>query len=223
MSLPDPALDTTPEGIPVPRFVPWRPERWQAGGWTAETQRAFIHELTRIGSVGAAARAVGKTARGAYLLRNKPGAESFAAAWCAALAEGRGHAAQTAIEHALYGKIAPVFRRGRFAGYRVVNNDRLLIAALRSGRHDDYDEAEELATHRDRIERWEAVLRREAFERIEHTRERRAEAERAAAENRALERAVAYEKKRQLNAEMRALARTAMAPKPRAAPWIRSL
>ena len=48
--------ETTPEGIPIPDFTPWYPRHAQTGGWTPDVQRAFIVALTRIGSVGAAAR-----------------------------------------------------------------------------------------------------------------------------------------------------------------------
>jgi hypothetical protein len=56
-------FETTPEGIPVPNFTPWRATRELAKGWSPSIQRAFIVELTRIGSVNAAAKAVGRTPR----------------------------------------------------------------------------------------------------------------------------------------------------------------
>ncbi|MGG9078526.1 hypothetical protein, partial [Escherichia coli] len=58
-------------------------------GWTPERQRAFLQQLARIGVVSAAAGAVGMSAKSAYALRKRAGAESFAAAWEAALGEGR--------------------------------------------------------------------------------------------------------------------------------------
>jgi hypothetical protein len=65
-----------------------------------------------------AARAVGKTPRSAYQLRDKDGAESFAAAWEAAKFAGRDHAAQIAIERALYGEMVPLdFARGPPHGF----------------------------------------------------------------------------------------------------------
>jgi hypothetical protein len=56
-------FETTPEGVPVPNFAPWQVARQRARGWSPSIQRAFIGELTRIGSVQAAARAVGWTPR----------------------------------------------------------------------------------------------------------------------------------------------------------------
>ena len=100
-------------------------------GWTPARQREFIDQLARIGVVAAAARAVGLSAKSAYALRKRAGAESFAAAWDAALAEGRDNATDTAIDRALNGVATPVFYRGRQIGERRRFNDRLLIAALR--------------------------------------------------------------------------------------------
>jgi hypothetical protein len=57
----DDPFETTPEGVPVPNFTPWQAARQRARGWSPSIQRAFIAELTRIGSVQVAARAVGWT------------------------------------------------------------------------------------------------------------------------------------------------------------------
>lgn len=162
---PDP-VRTTPEGIPVPAFTPWRAARERARGWSPAIQRAFIAELTRIGSVNAAARAVNRSARSAYLLRDKPGAESFAAAWEEALFAGHQSARDTAIERALHGEIMPQFRNGRFTGYAIRHNDRLLIAALGSHRRGPAGRVDAHTLHemRYRLEKWEAALRREQMD-----------------------------------------------------------
>ena len=55
-------------------------------GWTPSRQRHFIELLAATKSVTRACKAVGMSAVTAYALRKKPGAESFAAAWDAALA-----------------------------------------------------------------------------------------------------------------------------------------
>jgi hypothetical protein len=54
-------------------------------GWTAVRQRRFIEVLAETRSVTRACAAVGKSAATAYALRNRSGAESFAAAWDRAL------------------------------------------------------------------------------------------------------------------------------------------
>jgi hypothetical protein len=64
----------------VPKFTPV-PLRYRADGWTPGRQSDFLGQLCETWSVTAAARHVGMTRESAYRLRDKPGAESFAAAW----------------------------------------------------------------------------------------------------------------------------------------------
>jgi hypothetical protein len=102
-------------------------------GWTPARQREFVRQLARIGSVSAAARGVGMSAKSAYALRKRARAESgFAAAWDEAVAAGSANAYYTAVERALEGVEIPYFFRGIQRGTRRVYNDRLLIAALRA-------------------------------------------------------------------------------------------
>lgn len=151
---PLPDADTTPEGVPIPRFTPWTGERRRGSGWTADAQRGFIAALTRYGCVAAAAQAVGRSTRSAYRLRDRRGAESFAAAWASAQIAGQQMAQQVAIERGLHGTLAPQFREGRFIGYRVVRDERLLAAAV-------FNRPEQpLHEERYRLEQWEASLRR---------------------------------------------------------------
>jgi hypothetical protein len=70
---------------PVIAFTPV-PLRRRADGWSPELQLRFIVALSRGLNPGEAARAVGKNRQNAYALRKRPGAESFAAAWDAAIA-----------------------------------------------------------------------------------------------------------------------------------------
>jgi hypothetical protein len=120
----------TPEGVPVPRFTPWRGRNHNPRGWTPARQLGFMRALTRCGSARAAAAAVGKSVRSAYLLRDKPGAASFSAAWDQAAIAGRRAAVDSAIDRALHGELVPVFRNGRPAGTRLERNDRLLIGVF---------------------------------------------------------------------------------------------
>lgn len=119
-------------------------------GWTPEKQRDFIHELSRIGVVAAAARAVGMSPKSAYALLKRASKESgFARAWNAAVKQGRSRATDTAIDRALNGVATPIFYRGRQVGERRRFNDRLLITALRLLRPDIYTGPEPFP------ERWE--------------------------------------------------------------------
>ena len=68
----------------VPAFYPV-PMRSRRDGWTVARQAAFIAALVETGSVMGACEAVGMSRKSAYQLRARPRAESFAAAWDAAL------------------------------------------------------------------------------------------------------------------------------------------
>lgn len=121
-----------PESPDILAFAPVPSASTRHDGWTPARQRDFIDRLARIGLVASAARAVGMSPKSAYALRKRGGAESFAAAWDAALDHGRFRARSTAIERALHGVVTPVFYRGRQIGERRRFNDALLIAVLRS-------------------------------------------------------------------------------------------
>lgn len=106
------------------------PVRARHDGWTPARQAAFIAALTRSGCVAESCRHVGKTPRSAYTLRERPGAESFAAAWDAALASGVRQIGDAALGRAIHGVAKPVFYRGRQIGERRHFNDRLCIYLL---------------------------------------------------------------------------------------------
>ena len=84
-------------------FTPVPQQRRRADGWTPGAQQCFIRALEAMGSVGQAARAVGMGRRSAYRLRERPGADSFAAAWDRALSMGRMRQFDHAMERALNG------------------------------------------------------------------------------------------------------------------------
>ena len=121
-----------PDATSVFAFTPVPSASTRHDGWTPERQRDFLEQLARIGVVSAAAGAVGMSAKSAYALRKRRGAESFVAAWDAALGEGRGRALGLAIERALNGTVTPILYRGRHVGIRRTFDNRLVIAALRT-------------------------------------------------------------------------------------------
>lgn len=116
----------------LPRFtlVPRHSPRHD--GWTEERQIAFIEALADTGSVEAASRAVGMSARGAYHLRRQSGAESFRAAWEAALQLGVARIEDVVMDRALNGVEEPVYSYGKLIGTRRRYNDRLLMFILRN-------------------------------------------------------------------------------------------
>ena len=71
----------------MPRLPPFYPvpTRTRRDGWTVQRQADFLGMLAETGSVLGACEAVGMSRKSAYRLRSLPGAESFAAAWDAAL------------------------------------------------------------------------------------------------------------------------------------------
>ena len=127
-----------PPGVTPIRFVPVPSRTNRHDGWTPDRQRAFIDALALIGIVAAAAAEVGKSPKSAYALRARAGAESFAAAWDEALADGRLNATFLAVHRAVHGVMVPVFYKGRQVGERRVYNDRLMIAALRRAKPEIY-------------------------------------------------------------------------------------
>ncbi len=93
-------------------FTPVPLERVRSNGWSPLVQKRFIYALSVMGSVGAAARAVGMGRVSAYRLRERAGAESFAAAWDNAISLGRTRQYSVAMEAALNGVTTVSIRRG---------------------------------------------------------------------------------------------------------------
>ncbi len=79
-----PNLSNKPNRIPPFHTVQTRARR---DGWTPHRQAEFICHLAQMRCVLTAAREVGMGRESAYRLRTRDGAESFSAAWGAALAK----------------------------------------------------------------------------------------------------------------------------------------
>ena len=116
--------------VRVPAFVPV-PTRARADGWTPARQAEFLAALALTRSVSAAARRVSMARETAYRLRRRAGAESFAAAWDAAL--GRVASAKRKVtpeeraRRALDGLLKPHFWRGEHVlTVRKADNSALL-------------------------------------------------------------------------------------------------
>jgi hypothetical protein len=112
-------------------FTPIPMERHRAGGWTAEAQRRFIAALSVMGSVGTAARAVGMGRVSAYRLRERPGGESFAAAWDTAVNAGRWRQYDVAMERVLNGVTTVRVLRGGAVSVETGPDMNLIHTALR--------------------------------------------------------------------------------------------
>lgn len=123
---------SAPPDDPFP-FTPVPRASARHDGWTPGRQRAFIHALSRLGVVSAAADCAGVSARSAYNLLNRAGPDSgFARAWREAQAAGRRAVRAAAWERAVDGVEVPIFRKGVQVGTRRRYSDRLLAALLRA-------------------------------------------------------------------------------------------
>jgi hypothetical protein len=111
------------------------PLRARHDGWTAAAQRDFILRLARGAGIGEAVRRLGFSRQSAYALRRRRDAESFAAAWDAAVALGRNMAAVEKRERAFaYGAetlLVPRTYRGRLIGFVQRDDNRSAMRALR--------------------------------------------------------------------------------------------
>ena len=100
----------------APAFYPVS-TRSRRDGWTVQRQADFLGMLAETGSVMGACEAVGMSRNSAYELRARPGAESFAAAWDAAL--GGPVPKVTVRAREFFGEselVHPVMFRGRYRG-----------------------------------------------------------------------------------------------------------
>lgn len=116
----------------VPGFVPVF-QRKRTDGWTPERQVRFLAELAITRSVSAAARKVGMARETAYRLRRRPGAESFAAAWEAALGRSAAKRKVTPQElgrRAIAGLLKPHIYGGAYTGVRQKPDDSALLRYL---------------------------------------------------------------------------------------------
>jgi hypothetical protein len=105
---------------------------------TAERQREFIAELAASGVVTQAARKIGASLEALYRLRNKPGADEFAAAWEMALDRGVARLEDCALERALQGEERPIVSAGKLLGTWRKHDNSLLMFLLRQRRDTRY-------------------------------------------------------------------------------------
>src|SRR6187399_3298878 len=115
----------------VPPFYPV-PTRARRDGWTVQRQADFLGMLAETGSVMGACEAVGMSRKSAYALRARPGAESFAAAWDAALGAPVRKVTPPDLDFLAYhGLIRLVLFRGRYRGSWSRPDDSALLRLMR--------------------------------------------------------------------------------------------
>jgi hypothetical protein len=107
----------------LPEFLDFTPApvRAQHNSWSPRLQRLFILALARGAGPGEAAAKLGRTRQSVYRLRARPGAESFAAAWDAAIAVAQRVTAAASGPRLGFGGmetlLVPRFYRGRLIGF----------------------------------------------------------------------------------------------------------
>ena len=102
---------------PLLQFAPYLHSAPRGNSITPERQRAFIACLAATGVVTQAARSIGASLEALYTLRQRPGAEGFAAAWDAAIERGLTRLEDCALERALQGTATPIVRGGKVVGW----------------------------------------------------------------------------------------------------------
>jgi hypothetical protein len=115
-----------PEDLAFDPVADWR----RKPGWTVERQQCFIMALAETGSVTKAAETAGVTARSAYRLRMRPGAESFRVAWSQAQKVAVDTLTAIAFDRAIIGVRRGVYSAGKRVGEEWVPSDRLLMFLL---------------------------------------------------------------------------------------------
>ena len=123
-----PGLDGSTTSVDID-FTP-APTRKRHAGWTAEKQRKFIERFALTGSVGQASAAAGVASSSAYRLRNKAGADSFAAAWDAAQRQAATRASAIVWDRALNGRTERFYKDGELVMERRIPSDYLLTWLL---------------------------------------------------------------------------------------------
>jgi hypothetical protein len=115
------SLDARLDFTPVPRAT----KRWN--GLTDLKQHTFIQLLADSGSVTMAAKAIGTSPSAMYTLRRAEGAESFAAAWEAAIEIGARRVLDTLMEHAIHGTPETIIQDGEVVAERRKYNHRAMM------------------------------------------------------------------------------------------------
>lgn len=134
---PPPAIpQDPPEALPalthaaLADFRPVQRATTRHDGWTAARQRTFLTVLAETGSISQSCRDAGVSSRSAYKLRQRPDAQSFAAAWDQALRLATLRLTTLAFERAVNGSTRDIWRDGELVGQVRQPSDKLLMFLL---------------------------------------------------------------------------------------------
>lgn len=123
---------------PLLNFAPYVHVAPRRNSITPDRQREFIAMLAATGIVTQAARAIGASLEALYKIRNREGAEGFAAAWDAAIERGFTRLEDCALERAIAGEERPVVWDGRVVATWKRYDTALLAFLLRTRRPEKY-------------------------------------------------------------------------------------
>lgn len=119
---------------PLLSFAPYLHKQPRRNAITPDRQRAFIAALAATGIVTQAAREIGASMEALYKLRQRPGAEGFAAAWEAALDRGVARLEDCLLARALEGEERPIVSAGKLLGTWRHYDNKLAMFLLRQRR-----------------------------------------------------------------------------------------
>ncbi len=103
--------------------------RLRSDGWDGPTMASFCRTLAETGVVTEACRACGKSAQGAYALRQRE--PVFARAWEAAISLAREKLADELLARSIRGSVEQIVRNGVIVGERHCYDNRLAFSVLR--------------------------------------------------------------------------------------------
>ena len=124
---------------PLLGFAPYEHTAPRRNSITPERQREFIAALAATGIVTQAARTIGASLEALYSLRNRKGAEGFAAAWEEALDRGVARLEDCALERAIQGQERVLINRaGEVVAQWVQYDTNLVTFFLRQRRSERF-------------------------------------------------------------------------------------
>ena len=116
---------------PLLSFQPYLHKAPRANSITPDLQRDFISHLAATGIVTSAARHIGRSMEALYKLRQREGAEGFAAAWDKAVDHGVSRLEDTALARAIRGESRAIVSSGKILGDERRHNEALVMFFLR--------------------------------------------------------------------------------------------
>ena len=126
---------------PLLDFAPYLHTYPRRNSITPDKQRKFIAMLAATGVVSRAALHIGVSLEALYKLREKPGAESFAKAWDAAIERGVDRIEAAAMERAIKGvPYEHVLANGDIVVHGAKHNENLVMFFLKNRRPEKYSQ-----------------------------------------------------------------------------------